>query len=127
MLMEVLVTDKQDNCVRVCSSFGEFFGMWRSPSLPQLKKYTVGLDSHDIISDDMLTFTPTSSPHIECTGNDVYLTGLLEEIENDVLFLRLGTDLVMFETAQNSDYSKYIGLYVQVRVSQLLLYDVGLS
>lgn len=124
--MEVVITDKKDNLVRICSSSGEFFGMWCSQSLPQLKKYVVELDSDDIISSDMLTISCTRLPHIEYRDNAVYLTGLVEEIENGLLFLRIGSDLVMLETEGDFDYSEYVGHYVHVRVSQLHLYDIGL-
>lgn len=124
--MEVLIIDKQDDYVHACSSFGTFWGIWRSPSSPKLKKYAVELDSNDIIFPNMLTLSSAKLPNIEGRDNAVYLTGFLEEIENDLLFLRIGTDLVMLETERNADYSKYIGQYIQVMLFKLHLYDLGL-
>ena len=124
--MEVSIIAKQDDYVHACSSFGAFFGIWCSPSPPELKRYAVELDSNDIVSPNILTSSPAKLPHVESRDNATYLTALLEEIEDNLLFLRIGTDLVMLETAHNSDYSRYIGQYVRVKLSKLFLYDLGL-
>ncbi len=55
-----------------------------------------------------------------------YLTGLVEVIEDDIMFLRIGTDLVMLEMEHDSNYSRYIGQYVRVELFKLQLYDIGL-
>lgn len=125
--MEILIVDRQDDCVHVCSSFGTFFGIWCSSSPPELKKYVVELDSDDVITPNMLTFSSIKLPYIESRDDATYLGGIVEEIENNVMFLRIGTDLIMLETVHDSDYSRYIGQFVQVALFKLQLYDLGLS
>jgi hypothetical protein len=124
--VEVSIIDKQNDCVHACSPYGAFFGIWCSSSPPELKKYIVELDSNDVITPNMLTFSSVKLPYIESRDHTTYLTGLVEENEDNILFLRIGADLVMLETAHDSDYSRYIGQYVQVMLFKLQLYDLGL-
>ena len=126
MIVEVLIIGKQNDYVYAYSSFGAFFGIWCSQSPPELKTYVVELDTNDIISADMLTFSPIKQPSIRSRDDVTYLTGLVEVIEDNLIFLRIGADLVMLEMAHDSDYSRYVGQYVQVMLSKLRLYDLGL-
>ena len=125
VIVKVSIIDKQDDYVYACSSFGAFFGIWCSPSPPELKRYIVELDSDDVIAPSMLTFSSLKLPSIESRDDATYLTGLLEEIEDNIIFLRIGTDLVMLEAVHDSNYSRYIGQYVQVMLFKLRIYDRG--
>ena len=125
--MEILITDRQDGCVQVCSTFGRFFGIWCSSSPPELKSYVVELDSDDVIVPKLLTFSPMMRPGIESQNNTTYLTGLVEDIEDNIIFLRIGADIVMLDTVSSFDFSRYIGHFVRVSLSTLYLYDIGLS
>lgn len=119
------IIDKQNSWVHACSLFGTFFGTWCSPLPPELKSYVVELDSNDFVSPNAISFSATKQPNVESRNGATYLTGLLEEIEGMLMFLRIGADLVMLEMTHNSDYSNYVGHFVQVELSELLVYDIG--
>jgi hypothetical protein len=126
VIVEILVIDRKDDCVLANSSFGVFFGIWCSSSQPELKRYAVELDSDDVIAPKLITLSSIKQPCIESRDNVTYLTGLVEEVEDDIMFLRIGTDLVMLEMEHDSNYSRYIGQYVRVELFKLQLYDIGL-
>ena len=50
----------------------------------------------------------------------------IEEIQDKVMVLRLLNSLMMLEISSNSDFAQYIGHYVNVRMSEIRLYDTGI-
>jgi hypothetical protein len=124
--LEVLITEKQDHYVHAFSSFGSFWGLWCSSFPPECKRYAIELDSTDILTPNMITISSIKKPYIERRGEVTYLNGLVEEIEDDLLFLRFDTDLIMLNLGHAYDYSRYIGQYIQVKLIKLHLYNIGL-
>ena len=107
--MEVLIIEKQDYDVHACSSFGSFWGLWCSPFPPECKRYAIELDSTDILTPNMITISSTKKQYIERRDEATYLNGLVEEIEDELLFLRFDTDLIMLNLGHDYDYSRYVG------------------
>ena len=124
--MEVLIIEKQDHDVHACSPFGSFWGLWCSSFPPECKRYAIELDSTDILTPNMITISSIKKPYIERRDEATYLNGLVEEIEDELLFLRFDTDLIMLNLGHAYDYSRYIGQYIQVKLFKLHLYDIGL-
>lgn len=44
------------------------------------------------------------------------IVGCVEEIDTDVLYLRLGLDLIAIEILSNADYHKFLGPYYLVHM-----------
>ena len=124
--MEVSIIGNQNGCVHVRSSFGTFLGIWCSPRPPELRRYLVELDSNDFVFPNAVLLSSQKQPNIQRQNGTTNVTGIFEGVDEGLLFLRIGTDLLMLETVQDYDYSKYIGQYVQIALSELLLYDLGL-
>ena len=124
--MEVQILEKQDGFVRVKSTIGSFYGTWCSSTPIVTKKYIVEIDSDAVLTRDDVELSNCNRPSIEGTKGITYIVGLVEEIENDTIVLRLQSTIMMLETLPNLDFTQYLGRYVKISISDVVLYDVGI-
>ena len=125
--MEVLIINRWGKSVRVSSPIGSFNGVWCSSDPVISKRYIVELDSDSVLTLDAIKLSSSASFHIECIKDVVYFTGLVEGIENNVMYLRLCGSIVMLELLPHSDFEVFIGRYITVRINDIKLYDTGIK
>lgn len=123
--MEVLILGKQNNFVQVQTAIGSFCGIWCSATPIISKKYIVELDSDTILTLDDIELTDYNEPSIQGTTGITYIIGLVEEIREDIMFLRLQNAILMLEILPNPDFIQCLGRYIKLEISNLMLYDTG--
>lgn len=124
--MKVVIISKNASIVKVHTELGDFKGVWCSPEPVLSKNYIVELDSDDIITLETIKVSGTDVPSIKCVNEIIYITGLLEEIEDNVIFLRIHDSILMLETQPNLNLAKYLGFYVEVKLNSIQLYDINI-
>lgn len=123
--MEIQIVGNQADIVRVNTAIGGFNGIWCSSTPVVSKKYIVELDSDEVLTSDAVVLSNSSNPRIEYVDQTTYITGFVEEIQDEVMILRLQKSLMMLEISSSLDFVQYIGHYVRVRLSEIKLYDTG--
>ena len=124
--MEVQILEKQDGFVRVKSTIGSFYGTWCSSTPIVAKKYIVELDSDAVLTLDDVELSKCNKPSVKGTKGMTYVVGLVEEIENSIIILRLQSTIMMLEILPNLDFTQYLGRYIKISISDIVLYDVGI-
>ncbi len=124
--MEIQIVDSWGNIVRVNTEIGCFNGVWCSSSPAVAKSYIVELDSDDVLTPDAVELSNFSKPWIAYVDQTINITGLVEEVQDEVIILRLQNSLMMLEISSKLDFVQYVGCYVHVRLSEIKLYDTGI-
>lgn len=124
--MEIQIVDNRAGIVRVNTAIGCFRGIWCSSAPVVSKRYIVELDSDDVLTSDAVELSNSSDPCIESVDQIIIITGFVEEIQDEVMILRLQKSLVMLEISPGSNFTQYIGHYVRVRLNEIKLYDTGI-
>jgi hypothetical protein len=124
--MEIQIMDKQADMVQVRTPIGCFNGIWCSSTPIVSKRYIVELDSADVVTLSVIEPSDSCNPCIEYLDQVINVTGFVEEIQDNVMVLRLLKSLMMLEISSSSDFVKYIGHYVHIRLSEIRLYDTGI-
>ena len=124
--MEIQIVDNLADIVRVYTAIGCFNGIWCSSTPEVSKRYIVELDSDDVLTSDAVELSTSCNPRIEYVDQIINITGFVEEIQDEVMILRLQKSLMMLEISSSLDFVQYIGHYVRVRLSEIKLYDTGI-
>ena len=124
--MEIQIIDNQADIVRVRTPIGCFNGVWCSSTPVISKRYIVELDSDDVLTLAAVEFSDSCNPCIEYVNQAINVTGLVEEIQDEVMVLRLQKSLMLLEISSSLDFEQYIGHYVCIRLSEIKLYDTGI-
>lgn len=124
--MEIQIVDSWADIVRVHTAIGCFNGVWRSSTPAVLKRYIVELDSDDVLTPDAVELSNSSKPWIAYVDQTINITGLVEEVQDEVIILRLQHSIMMLEISSKLDFVQYVGRYVHVRLSEIKLYDTGI-
>jgi len=124
--MEIQIVDNLADIVRVNTAIGCFNGIWCSSTPVLSKRYIVELDSNDVLTSDAVELSTSCNPRIENVDQTINITGFVEEIQDEVMILRLQKSLMMLEISSSLDFVQYIGHYVRVRLSEIKLYDTGI-
>ena len=123
--MEVLILDNHNGFVQVKTAIGNFCGTWCSATPIISKKYVVEIDSRTVLNFDDIKISDCSKPSIQGTTTITHIIGLVEEIEENIMFLRLQNTIVMLEVLPNPNFVKYLGKYIKIGISDITLYDTG--
>lgn len=124
--MEIQIVDNLADIVRVNTAIGCFNGIWCSSTPEVFKRYIVELDCDDVLTSDAVELSTSYNPRIEYVDQTINITGFVEEIQDEVMILRLQKSLMMLEISSSLDFVQYIGHYVRVRLSEIKLYDTGI-
>ena len=84
------------------------------------------LDSDEVITPDVINISDDRNASIKSINGMVYLVGLVEEIQDKVIILRLQKTIMMLEVSNEFDFTQYIGHYVNVTLGDINLYDTGI-
>ena len=124
--MEIQIVDNQGDTVRVNTAIGCFNGIWCSSTPVVSKRYIVELDSDDVLASDAVELSNSCNPCIENVDQAINIIGFVEEIQDEVMVLRIQKSLMMLEISSSLDFVQYISRYVRVRLSEIKLYDTGI-
>ena len=122
--MNAVVLNYHDKLVKVRTDVGIFEGVWCSGQPAEYGEYDLELACDDVIDQDELQYSVIRTPFINNDEDGVIINGLLEEIEDCVMFLRFFGSLLMLEISPLSNFSPYIGHYVRIRVSKIKMYPI---
>lgn len=124
--MEIIILEKVNNMVYVQSDFGLFYGVWCSEDPQKNKKYHVELDIDQSLTCDDIEMLNFSVPHIEYVEGKASIFGLIEEVEDNIIFLRLNKSIIMFQVSSQVTPKNYLGHYVRLEVKEIKLFDIGI-
>lgn len=124
--MEIQIVDKWADIVLVNSAVGCFKGIWCSSTPVVSKKYIVEIDSDDVLTKNEVELSNSCTPCIENVDQETVITGLVKQIQDNVMVLCLQKSIVMLEVSDSSNFLKYIGHYIHVTLSGIKLYDTGI-
>jgi len=124
--MEARIILVSGNKVLVTSSIGSFWANWCSPIQSEYKNYFVELDCSDILLPSSIQHSLSYTPSIVSKNKSVVITGIAEQIEDNILFLRVHSDLLMLEVSDCCEFSSYLGQYVNISLSHLNIYPTDL-
>lgn len=124
--MNAVVTKVYDDIVHIKTDYGSAFGKWCSNEPIIEKRYIIELDCNDIVVPESVKIISACSPSIMYHDECVVIRGYVEQIEDDILFLRVAEDLLMLNVASAFDSRDYINKYVCIRLSNISFYDTGL-
>jgi len=124
--MEIQIIDNQADIVSVRTPIGCFRGIWCSSPPVISKRYIVELDSDDVLTLAVIELSDSCNPCIKYADQTITVTGFVEEIQDEVMVLRLQNSLMMLEISSNLDFVQYIGRYVRVRLNEIKIYDTAI-
>ena len=124
--MEVQIVDNQAKTVCVHTTIGCFNGIWCSQTPVISKRYIVEMDSDEVLTLDDVEFSKSCEPCIEQAGKIINITGFVEEIQDEVMVLRVQKSLMMIGIISDFDFWQYNGHYVCVKLREIRLYDTGI-
>lgn len=84
------------------------------------------LDCDEVIGSANIRKSNTPQMMITTQNGVVILSGLVEEIQDGVLYLRCSKDIFMLEVCPEENLSDFTGQYVEVTIHNLNIYDTGL-
>ena len=113
------------NHIVVSSPFGCFSGKFYGGAIFPHKAYDIEIEVSKIFTPDDFMISENNSYNIVTLNGITRIVCCVEEIDTDVLYLRLGLDLIAIEILSNADYHKFLGAYVTLSCDNLLLYDTG--
>lgn len=123
--MRVSVISIQGNRVRLQTKVGCITVLWGTDQYPRIKDYEVELFSDDTVSQSSVNCS--SNNHISVTDSvyGVEITGYLECITDDVMFLNLCDDVIMLDVDCKAYLLSYIGHYITVKLTNITAFDCG--
>ena len=124
--MEILILEIFNDTVYVQSEFGLFYGVWCSGEPQKNKNYCVELDIDQLLTCDDIKVLNFFTPHIEHVDGIVSIFGLVEEADDNVMYLRLGKSIIMCQVSSTVTPINYIGQYVRLDLKEIKIFDIGI-
>lgn len=124
--MESEIVSIKDDTVMVVTPMGSFWGNWRSSIRACYGKYNLELDCDDILEPLSIKHSSSEIPSIHESNGGIVISGMVEQIEDGLLYLRISTDLLMLEISDSINLSQFIHRYVDIFLSHIDLYPIDL-
>jgi hypothetical protein len=106
------------------SEYGDGIGVWNNEQLEVNKSFYVELDIKEtLIYDKGIIKTEEQSTKIFIDNYYTCIIGKIEEIETDVITLRIGKSITMLEVDKSESFN--IGDTVLIRTTDLNLYETN--
>ena len=123
--MKINVIDLfQNNEIIFETKFGKGKGIWNDNNKVEKKEYIIEFDSSIIVKYEDIKISSNRVAKIENTGEKTIITGILEEYEDDgYTVMRLGDDIIPFETEYNSKIKRMKNKYITIIFEKLYIYD----
>ena len=104
------------NHIVVSLPFGCFSGRFYGGAIFAHKVCDIEIEVSKIFTPDDFMISENNSYNIVTLNGVTRIVGSVEEIDTDVLYLRLGLDLIAIEILSNADYHKFLGPYYLVHM-----------
>ena len=114
-----------DNYVEVSSPHGVFCGNYFGKNICIGKKCDVEFEIPKVFALHDFEISDIQAFNIVASNGIIKIRGLVHEIDNDVIFLRFGLDLISIEIVADVDYKSLLNKYVTVTFDKIVLYDTG--
>ena len=124
--MTAVTVEINEEMVLVKTDLGSFTGKWCSEKPIKHKQYILELDCEDIVTPSCIQFAGSNEFFIKNCGEHVILCGKVEEVEEGLMYVRVGQDILMLYILPNHTYEKYINHYVQFNLSVICFYNTDL-
>lgn len=124
--MEIHVIEKNKNVVRVSTAIGDFNAYWCSSVPAEYRKYIVELDSDVILTIDDIELSNSTTSCINDNNGKCILTGVIEDIQNDILVFRIHNSIMMLEISSTVDFLPFVNRFVRITLPQINLFDMEL-
>lgn len=121
----VLLEVKGDKAV-VSTDVGVIEGKWFSETSICTRRYIIELDCDDIVDICNIKYSKEKISNISNEDTEVVLTGIVGEIEDRVLYLRVLDDIIMLKIKHKDEYEKFINEHVSIKVSGINFFDTGI-
>ena len=87
--------------------------------------YNIEIDADDIVSNQDIAKSNIENASIYTQKNYVFFNGFVESVEDDLLFLRLGEDIIMFAVEDAKYCKKYTSQFVAIKTHNVNMFDTG--
>lgn len=114
-----------DNYVEVSSPYGIFCGTYVGEKMSMGETHDVEIDIPNVFALDDFKISDTQSFNIVTSNGITTINGLVEEIDNDLIFIRFGLDLIAIEIISDAEYKSLLNKYVSLAFDKIALYDTG--
>lgn len=114
-----------DNYVEVSSPHGVFCGNYFGENMCIGKKCNVEIDIPKIFAYCDFKVSDIQSFNIVTSNGITTLRGLVHEVDNNVIILRFGLDLIFIEITVDVNYQLLLNQYVSLTFDKVALYDTG--
>ena len=84
------------------------------------------IECNEIIQKKMVDIIHIREETIKCDNNFIQMYGVVEFVENDILYLRIKTDIIMLETEPNVDFFDYLNKNVCITLHEIYFYNTGI-
>ena len=118
--MKAKIINITDSCVQMETDFGMFRGKWMSGKLVMNGTYFIEIDSSPVTDANQIQLSDQTKPFIHDFGDYILINGYVEEIEDNLLFLRLSYNLMMIVIY--CDITGFQECWVRIKVDHFEIY-----
>ena len=122
MIMRADLIDITDGYVRLKTDFGIFRGNWMSDVKPINARYLIEINCDTVTDENQIQLSATKQSFIRDYGDYSLINAFVEEIEDNVIFLRLSYSLMMVDFLCDINSVKFQNQWVTVKVHRLEIY-----
>ena len=122
MIMRADLIDITDGYVRLKTDFGIFHGNWMSDVKPINARYLIEINCDTVTDENQIQLSAKKQPFIRDYGDYSLINAFVEEIEDNVIFLRLSYSLMMVDFLCDINSVKFQNQWVTVKVHRLEIY-----
>lgn len=115
-----------ENNIEALSPYGKFRGKYYGENIGLNMKCDVEIEVSKIFRLCDFELDNENIYNITTSNGFTTITGLVQEIDNDVIYLKLGVNLIVLEIAPEIDYQSILNKSVCFTIDNLELYDTGL-
>ena len=112
-----------DGLVCAETEFGPLFGRWKGNKI-LAQRYIVELSCDEILTSNSVCLYEYSTYCIQSSPSETTLFGFVDDIEDNLIYLRVGYDLIMLEFLHEVDICQYYKCFVSVVVHEVLIFDI---
>ena len=120
--MQAQIIKIADSSVQIKTDFGTFCGNWMS-GVPIINAtYLVEINSIPVTDINQIQLSTKMKPFIYDFGSYTLINGFVEEIEDNIMFLRLSYNLMMIEICCDLSPARFQERWVNVKVHRFDIY-----
>ena len=122
--MKICIIEISGKNVLANTKYGPINGYFITNSICERKEYEVELDFNDIVEFEDISYASPVKPSIKVENEVISFTGVVESVEDHLLFLRMEDNLLMFETVDDIRFLDYVNKVATIKTREVLMYEV---